>query len=1134
MMAPALLRRRPIAHAGLNGLLLLLLLTAFALRLYRLDAQDIWWDEARNIDVASRPLAQIATAGELDIHPPLYFYLLHGWWRLTAHAPTPDGRDAFAVRFLSLWFGVLFVALMYTLGRRIGGFWAGVGAAVGAAFLPFLVGEAQEARMYTVLLVWLAAAGLAVLQGTGGRGQGARDRGQESGIRSQGAEVRGQESRDRDQFASGFVGHPQKNLGNRGFSRSFSSTTQPAKASIPECETASERGRLISWLFFALFSALALLTHYAAAFALVALWAWAGLWAVTGGRRDLWRRVRTVLLAGLVTALLCLPALPVALRQIPSYRNPNLVVPSVATYLGQLAQVYSLGEHLDPVIARPWMWALAALLVGGWVLLGITNQRISNQRISNQRISNQRINESRIRHSLIRSFAVLWSLLPLAVYYLVIMERSTFATRYIAGALPGWLLLTGLAVAGWARLGKPAGTAAALALCLICAPGVIGDLTDPRYLREDTRGLVAWLREETDPAHDIILVDQRYPFGLYWPRWNNSAGGFPPDKPADLAPAQYLFVDINTVAERLSALARGRERVFLVRWFESDTDPRGAATWVLEKFGAKLGERSFRGYTVTWYATAPEAEFELAPTLDSAAVEFGDQVRLEAFALGGRGPGLTSTVEETRSLVAPADQAIWVVARWSRLPGAVEPGKALPRGLKATVVLEDEDGFVVGQDDRPILNDRHLAPLEWSATEQPLGVYLVRAAPATPPGTYTVKLAVYDPVTLAQLPAAGPAARGTFAVLGQVTLTRPTRPAAVEQLPIEMPLSLSWRGLRLLGRGPLRGEVAPGDRLSLDLYWQAEQDSLPELRVRLTLTASAAPGAMEMDAAAWRSPGQAPASALVGSRTLVRDAPASALVGSRTLVRDAPASALAGSRTLVQDAPASALAGSRTLVRDAPASVFSEQEPPVRGYPTPNWRAGDVMRGRQHVRLDPATPPGTYQLMLQLVDAVNEDASPVVLLGQVTVAGRPHVFEAPAQMMQRSGARFGELATLLGYDLVAPVTRGDPVSVTLYWRAEAASTVPYKVSVQLLDQSGILRSQRDQEPGDGGFPTTGWVAGEVLTDKYQIGLPAGGEPATYTVIVKMYDAMTGQTAAVTLADGAPAGDFLRLGEVSAR
>ena len=167
-------------RSACSWLLLGLVLAAFVLRVYRLDLQDIWWDEARNIDVAGRASAQIATAPELDIHPPVYFYLLHGW--LAAAGPNTDqlpGQGAFAARFMSLWFGVLLVPLMAALGRRVGGRWTGLGAALGAAFLPFLLGEAQETRMYTVTLVWLACAGLALLR-TEDRG-----RDQESGVRGQ-------------------------------------------------------------------------------------------------------------------------------------------------------------------------------------------------------------------------------------------------------------------------------------------------------------------------------------------------------------------------------------------------------------------------------------------------------------------------------------------------------------------------------------------------------------------------------------------------------------------------------------------------------------------------------------------------------------------------------------------------------------------------------------------------------------------------------------------------------------------------------------------------------------------------------------------------------------------------------------
>jgi hypothetical protein len=519
--------------------------------------------------------------------------------------------------------------------------------------------------------------------------------------------------------------------------------------------------------------------------------------------------VCSVLLAGLLTVLFCLPGLPVALRQIPSYRNPNLTVPTVGAYLTELGRVYGLGEHIDPAPARPWQTLLAVIIIGGLLLAFAEWLRHRKSPIPNT------------------LFALSWAILPLLIYYLVIRDRATFASRYISVALPGWLLLAGLALRGWGKAHRGLGGPAALGLVIALVPGLVGDLTDPRFFREDTRGLVSWLKAETTPA-DLILVDQRYPFGFYYERWNNAADGFPPAEPAGLAPAQYLFVDINTVADRLTALAQGRRRVFWVRWFESDTDPRGAVPFLLEKFGTPLGERGFRGYTVAWYAIAADTRFELAPALAGIQADFGDQVRLVAASFGGHGPGQVSTVAETRAVTAPADKPVWTTLRWARLPGAAQP-------LKATVVLEDPAGLIVGRDDRPILNDRHLAPPHWSATDQPLGVYLIHPDPGTPPGTYALKLAVYDPQTLQQLPASGAAAEGSFVRLGQVELTRATVPPAPEQLPLTAATAMAWSGVRLLGRGPLPPEVSPGDTIEFDLYWQAERSGLPDLRVRLAL-----------------------------------------------------------------------------------------------------------------------------------------------------------------------------------------------------------------------------------------------------------------------------------------------------------
>ncbi|MBI3741118.1 MAG: glycosyltransferase family 39 protein [Chloroflexi bacterium] len=125
------------------------ILIAFALRAYQLGAQDIWWDEGRNIFTASRPLAQIATAPELDIHPPLYFYLLHFWIGVA-------GLSEFATRFFSLGFGVATVALAFRLGAYVANRRAGLWAVLITALAPLFVDEAQQIRMYTLVIFFSA------------------------------------------------------------------------------------------------------------------------------------------------------------------------------------------------------------------------------------------------------------------------------------------------------------------------------------------------------------------------------------------------------------------------------------------------------------------------------------------------------------------------------------------------------------------------------------------------------------------------------------------------------------------------------------------------------------------------------------------------------------------------------------------------------------------------------------------------------------------------------------------------------------------------------------------------------------------------------------------------------------------
>ena len=72
-------------------MILLCLLLATALRILRLGFQPLWWDEGYSVWFATHSLAQMAALTAQDIHPPLYYALLHGWTALLGTGPPHSG-----------------------------------------------------------------------------------------------------------------------------------------------------------------------------------------------------------------------------------------------------------------------------------------------------------------------------------------------------------------------------------------------------------------------------------------------------------------------------------------------------------------------------------------------------------------------------------------------------------------------------------------------------------------------------------------------------------------------------------------------------------------------------------------------------------------------------------------------------------------------------------------------------------------------------------------------------------------------------------------------------------------------------------------------------------------------------------
>ena len=125
----------------------LLALAALALRLWHLDYDSIWLDEAMSAYHSSLPSKYLWKKAIVN-KPPLYYHITTLFWS--------PGDGAFALRLPAAIFGAVTVFLSWYLGKALAGT---KGAALLAFFVllsPVNIQYSQEARNYTLLTVgWL-------------------------------------------------------------------------------------------------------------------------------------------------------------------------------------------------------------------------------------------------------------------------------------------------------------------------------------------------------------------------------------------------------------------------------------------------------------------------------------------------------------------------------------------------------------------------------------------------------------------------------------------------------------------------------------------------------------------------------------------------------------------------------------------------------------------------------------------------------------------------------------------------------------------------------------------------------------------------------------------------------------------
>jgi hypothetical protein len=720
---------------------ILVLWLALGLRLYHLDFQSIWWDEGHSIFVASHPIRQIPTLPAMDVHPPAYFGLLHLWMNMA-------GRSEFALRYLSVVFSLLTVTLLWRCADHISHYLVPQSpnllisqslsppffAALLAALSPMYVAYAQEVRSYA-LITCLALASSLVLMLLVKPPQRDRDA---SGQTARTVDVR---AREQHRMISGL-------------------------------HKVSLRGRSLLLPVYILLTAACLYTHYFTIFLLLfqnlvwLAWVLLGLSGIRPGRnspaeastpkpfiesnspaeastpdkvdinlRSIAGRLKIWAVSQGGILLLFTPQLILAWRQVTSYTNPNLVPPSLAYFIGRSWQAYTVGLTIDPTLAHWGMGAIAGALLFGWLICIIRYQVETSANFW--------------RLIIVFTFLLFWLVVPLTAYFVVLQSQPSFEPRYLMLATPALFLLLVIGLEGikcqvssvrcqvsgsYAEQPAKASTPSLsknyvlrftfYVLCfipiIIFLIGLHSYYTDETYFKDDSAGVARWLAAETKPD-DLVYVDVPHPFHYYVERLNIPA------------PTRYLFVDIHTAAETLNHEAAGRERLFWVTWWGSDTDPRGVIPFLAEKAGRWAGQQDFKGYHVQWFdlPAGRPAIFSLPNELLPINATFGDVLRLDRLAFGGD-KGETTTITEP----------VWATLHFTLLHEA-------EIDYKVSLRLRGEDGRVVAQVDRDLLNDRHFRTSAWPLSNptlnQAINVYLLPLAADTPPGRYRLEAVVYNP-----------------------------------------------------------------------------------------------------------------------------------------------------------------------------------------------------------------------------------------------------------------------------------------------------------------------------------------------------------------------------------------------------
>ncbi len=129
---------------------LLIIAVALVIRLYHIGTLSIWYDESFSIVLADKSVASLYEIAKADVHPPLYYILLHFWMKIYSGA-------AF-LRLFSVLFSIAAIVVTYFVAKEIFDNKVALLASFFLSIAPLFVHHSQEIRMYSLLMFFLMMA----------------------------------------------------------------------------------------------------------------------------------------------------------------------------------------------------------------------------------------------------------------------------------------------------------------------------------------------------------------------------------------------------------------------------------------------------------------------------------------------------------------------------------------------------------------------------------------------------------------------------------------------------------------------------------------------------------------------------------------------------------------------------------------------------------------------------------------------------------------------------------------------------------------------------------------------------------------------------------------------------------------